>query len=303
MELSFIIVNWNTKELLLQCLDSIRETVADIGHEIWVVDNASIDGSVEAVQTYHPEAHLLLNEENRGFAAANNQAFSRMAGRYAILLNSDARLTAGAARTLYDYMEGHRDVGMACGQLLNADGTLQRSVANFPSWVTLLGNETLLNLLFPGRYPGKRRVARHPIEVESGIGACLILRKTAIDQIGGFDEGYFFFFEETDYARRMWKNGWKVVFVPQARIVHEQGKSVGTRADGRILFYRSRYRYLRKWHPSTHSLLGGFIVARLLANFLLSGVGVLLSAGCAPSLRNKTVVYGKLLLWHLMGCP
>ncbi|WP_035256161.1 glycosyltransferase family 2 protein [Desulfatirhabdium butyrativorans] len=303
MELSFIIVNWNTKALLLQCLDSIRETVVDIGYEIWVVDNASTDGSAEAVQAHDPGVHLLRNEVNLGFAAANNQAFSRMAGRYAILLNSDARLTPGAARILYDYMEGHPDAGMACGQLLNADGSLQRSVANFPSWVTLLGNETLLNLLLPRRYPGKRRVLGHPIEVESGIGACLILRKAAIDQIGGFDEGYFFFFEETDYAKRMWENGWKVMFVPQARIVHEQGKSVGTRADGRMLFYRSRYRYLRKWHPSTHSLLGVLIVARLLANFLLSGAGVLLTAGCVPSVRVKTAVYGKLLLWHLMGCP
>lgn len=303
MEISFIIVNWNTKALLLQCLDSIRETAAGIAHEIWVVDNASTDGSIEALQVHYPEVHLVRNEVNLGFAAANNQAFFRMAGRYAILLNSDARLLHGAARALYDYMEGHPDVGMACGQLLNPDGSLQRSVANFPSWITLLGNETVLNLLFPKRYPGKRRVSPDPVEVESGIGACLILRKEAIDRIGGFDEGYFFFFEETDYARRMWANGWKVVFVPQARIVHEQGKSVGARADGRILFYRSRHRYLRKWHPLAYPVLGGIVVVRLVVNFLLSGAGTLLTAGCMPSLRNRTLVYGKLIGWYLRGCP
>ncbi len=300
-DLSVIIVNWNTQSLLLRCLESIRETIVDLRYEILVVDNASTDGSVDAVRERFPDVRLICNERNFGFARANNQAFGRMQGRYALLINSDARLLPGAARALFDHLETHADVGMACGRLLNPDGTPQRSVAPFPSWLTLITNETLLNVLFPSRYPGKRRIPDRPMEVASAIGACLLIRKTAIDQIGGFDEGYFFFFEETDLARRMWENGWKVVWVPQAAIVHEQGKSVGSRADGRILFYRSRYRYLRKWHPGTYPILAAIVVLRLLVNFLLSGAGVLLTAGCISDLRNKTIVYGKLIGWHLWG--
>jgi len=300
-DLSVIIVNWNTRALLISCIESIHKTVVDLRYEILVVDNASTDDSVEVVRNRFPDVRLICNERNLGFAAANNQAFDHMQGRYALLINSDARLLPGAARALFDHLETHADVGMVCGRLLHPDGTPQRSVAPFPSWLTLITNETLLNVLFPRRYPGKRRIPDRPIEVASAIGACLLIRKTAIDQIGGFDEGYFFFFEETDLARRMWENGWKVVWVPQATIVHEQGKSVGNRADGRILFYRSRYRYLRKWHPWTYPILSSLVVLRLIVNFLLSCAGVLLTAGCVKSLRNKTIVYGKLLAWHLDG--
>ncbi|MBU2227195.1 MAG: glycosyltransferase family 2 protein, partial [Proteobacteria bacterium] len=198
MDLSIIIVNWNTRDLLRDCLESIEATARDLYHEIIVVDNASTDGSVEMLRERFPRVKVIENPENRGFGAANNQAMRIMAGRYALLLNSDTRLTENAVQKLFSFLESRPDAAMACGQLLNADGSRQDSVAAFPSLLTLLTNTPLLEVLFPRRFPSKRRDYPGPIEVDSAIGACMMVRKSAIDEVGMFDERYFFFFEETD---------------------------------------------------------------------------------------------------------
>jgi GT2 family glycosyltransferase len=133
MDLSVIIVNWNTEGLLRDCLRSVYETIEGLAFEVIVVDNASGDGSVAMLKVEFPQVRRIENYENRGFAAANNQAFRAMAGRYALLLNSDAVLTEGAVRELFVFMEDHPEAVMACGQLLNADGSKQTSVARFPT--------------------------------------------------------------------------------------------------------------------------------------------------------------------------
>lgn len=303
MDISIIIVNWNTRDLLLNCIRSVYATVQQISFEIWVVDNGSTDGSQAALKSAYPQVHLIENNTNRGFAAANNQAMKRMTGRYALLLNSDAALTDGAARELLAFMESTPTAGMACGQLLNLDGSLQNSIANFPTLLTLISNETLLRILLPRRFPSKRRHYPGPIPVESGIGACLMIRKSAMDAVGIFDESYFFFFEETDWAYRMHQAGWRIYFVPTARIVHAQGKSAGNSVASRILFYRSRYIYLKKWHPRCFFLMTAILFIRLLVNALLSSIGVMLTLGLARNLLNKTIVYLQLIAWHLKGCP
>jgi GT2 family glycosyltransferase len=303
MDISVIIVNWNTRDLLLNCIRSVFATIQGITFEIWVVDNGSTDGSQKAVKTSFPQVHLIENPTNRGFAAANNQALKRMAGRYALLLNSDAALTDGAVQKLLAFMESTPNAGMACGQLLNLDGTLQNSIANFPTLLTLISNETLLRILFPEKFPSKRRTYHGPIPVESGIGACLMIRKTAMDTVGMFDENFFFFFEETDWAYRMKQANWQIFFVPAARIIHAQGKSAGNSVASRILFYRSRYIYLKKWHPKSGFLMTAILFLRLLINASLSFMGSVLTLGLAPRLLNKTVVYFQLIAWHVKGCP
>ncbi|MBW2067165.1 MAG: glycosyltransferase family 2 protein, partial [Deltaproteobacteria bacterium] len=254
LDISFVIVNWNTKELLLECVASIFQTVEDLAFEVWVVDNASTDGSVQAVKDLYPEVNVIENAENLGFAAANNIAFKRVKGRYILLLNTDTKLKESAAGHLYEFMESNPVAGLACGQLLNPDGSKQNSIANFPSLLSLLSNETLLRVLMPGKFPSKRKRYENPIEVDSCIGACLIVRKKALDQVGPFDERYFFFFEETDLAYRMKRAGWKIYFVPCAEIYHAQGKTVGQGLDSRMRFYTSRYAYFRKWFPRSYPL-------------------------------------------------
>jgi len=304
MELSVIIVNWNTRDLLRRCLESIAAAVTGIAHEIIVVDNASSDGSGVMVKERFPAVHLIENPENRGFGAANNQALRIMAGKYALLLNSDAMLTENAVSELIASLERRPDAAMACGQLLNADGSRQNSIAAFPTLLTLTANMPLLECLFPRRFPGKRQMYSEPVEVDSGIGACLLVRKRAIDEVGMFDERYFFFFEETDWAFRMRRARWKVLHVPTAFIYHLQGQSIGRDVRSRIEFYRSRYQFFRKWRGDLYYLsVRVAILARLVVNWLLSSLGVLLTLGLQRGLCDKWAVYGNLLLWHMKGCP
>ena len=304
MDLSVIIVNWNTDALLRNCMRSVYGTIEGLAFEAIVVDNASADGSVAMLKVEFPQVRRIENYDNRGFAAANNQAFRAMTGRYALLLNSDTVLTEGGVPELFAFMEEHPEAVMACGQLLNADGSKQNSIARFPTLPSLLVNMPLLETLFPDRYPSKRQDYRHPIEVDSCIGACLIVRKSAIDGVGGFDERYFFFFEETDWARTMRQAGGKIYHVPTARIYHLQGKSVGTSVRSRMHFYRSRYLYFMKWESPARSLLAAvLVVMRLVVNWVLTGAGVVLTLGLNPGLREKGKLYSQLIVWHLKGCP
>jgi GT2 family glycosyltransferase len=303
LDLSIIIINWNTRELLLECLATIYLTITGVTFEIWLVDNGSSDGSVEAVRRKYTNIHIIQNTKNLGFAAANNLAFKKMMGRYALLLNTDTALTDGAVSELYNFMEKTPTASIACGQLLNPDGSKQNSIANFPALSTLLTNETLMRILFPKKFPSKRKKYTSPVEVDSCIGACMIVRKKAMDEVGYLDERYFFFFEETDWALRMKRAGWKIYFVPQARIFHAQGKSVGQNIKSRILFYRSRYLYFKKWRPGIYPLIQGVVFLRLLINTLFTLVGVMLTLNLNPNLKNKLSTYTQLIIWHLKGCP
>jgi GT2 family glycosyltransferase len=303
LDISVIVVSFNTRALVLDCLTSVFDTIKDISFEAWLVDNNSTDGTVGAVRKAYPDVVIIENEENLGFAAANNQALRQMNGRYALLLNSDTVLTKGAVRQLYKFMEYTPEVGMACGQLLNQDGSKQNSIASFPSLFTLLANETALRILMPDRFPSKRRDYASPIEVDSGIGACLMVRKEAIDDIGFFDERYFFFFEETDWAYRMKRNKWAVYFIPSARIYHAQGKTVGSGVNSRIMFYRSRYLFFKKWHRYSYPLFCSIVFLRLLVNAVLSFIGLLFTLGFKESIRRKLIIYARLVIWHLKGCP
>jgi GT2 family glycosyltransferase len=288
---------------LLNCLASVFETVKEISFEVWLVDNASIDGSVEAAKRAFPEIQIIENRENLGFAAANNLALQQMNGRYALLLNTDTALKGDAVKKIYRFMEDHSEIGMACGQLLNEDGSKQNTMANFPSLLSLFCNETVLRIFLPKRFPSKRREYQTPIEIESCVGACMLVRKEAMDDIGLFDEAYFFFFEETDWAYRMKEAGWKIFFVPEAHIYHAQGKSVGESVNARIMFYRSRYVFFRKWRPRIFYLICCVIFVRLIINTLMALLAVLLTAGLHNQIKKKSIIYIQLIIWHLKGCP
>ncbi len=298
-DVSVIVVNWNTGELLKNCLASLRGTRGGPTCEIIVVDNASTDGSVAMLRECFPAARVIVNETNRGFGAANNQAFAVMRGRYALLLNTDAVVTEDAVRELFSFMESRPDAAMACGQLLNRDGTKQNSIAAFPTLFTLLFNMPVLEYLFPRRYPGKRYDYDRPLAVDSGVGACLLVRRQAMDEVGWFDERYFFFMEETDWAYRMRRQGWKIYHVPSARIYHLQGQSIGPGVRSRIEFYRSRYQFFRKWHGLPYyALIRITIFLRLLVNWFFTSLAVIFTLGLSRRIRSKLHVYSSLILWH-----
>ena len=300
VDLSFILVNWNTKELVLGALRSIFSTVGGYTFEVLVVDNGSEDGSPEAIKEAFPQTYLIINEENFGFARAINQALTQATGRYLFFLNSDARLKEGAVEILVTFMEDNPDVGIAGGQLINEDGTRQNSIAPFPSLATELLNKRLLRMLFPRRYPGKERDYSSPIDVESLVGACIIVRRQAVEEVGGLDEGYFFFLEETDWCLRMRDKGWRICFVPQAQILHLQGASVAkAKTEAKIEFYRSRYLFFEKHRGRTRTvLLKSGLILRLFGEIV--GNSFLI---WKRRYRKRCTTCCRLLLWHLKFCP
>ena len=300
-DLSIIIVNRNTKELLLDCIGSVYATVPPLSFEIMLVDNASSDGSVEALRRAFPDVGIMSNERNLGFAKANNLAVRQAHGRYVALLNTDAVLTPLSIATIVDFMDRNPKAAICGGQLLNADGTMQNSIANIPTLATELLNKSLLRRLFPRRYPGKESRFDHPVEVESIIGACMVVAKKAIDMVGLLDESYFFFFEETDWCMLMKKNGWSVFFHPQAHIFHLQGRTAKKNiVAARIEYWKSRYIFFRKHYSSViWVLLATCLIVKLFVSLLVQLVACPVSRGA----RTRLGINTRLLFWHLLGCP
>ncbi|KUG24149.1 glycosyl transferase, family 2 [hydrocarbon metagenome] len=299
IDVSVIITNWNVKNLLRNCLNSLYKTVSDLVYEVIVVDNASSDGSVAMLEKEFPSVIRIANTENKGFGAANNQALAIMKGKYALLLSTDTVLTPEAVNKLWNFCEANDRAAIACGQLLNADGTKQNSIASFPSILTLVTNTSLLEFLLPRRFPSKRYKHTSPIEADSAIGACMMIRKKALDETGFFDERYFFFFEETDLAYSLRLKGWKVYHVPDAFIYHLQGQSIGHNIRSRIEFYRSRYKFFKKWHGLLYCYLANSLIFfRLLVNGVSNFIFVVLTLGLNKKLRYKLIMYSKLIFWH-----
>lgn len=249
--LSIIIVNWNTRDLLAQCLHSIYDTTGHLSLEIIVVDNASTDGSQEMVRQQFPHVCLIANLENVGFARANNQAMSVSNGRYMLLLNSDALLSANAVQTMIDLAEAKPQAGIVGAQLLNPDGSFQASHAPFPN----LGQEFLilsgLGRMFYGRwYPSRGpEEDKGPQMVDYVGGACLLVRRETVEEVGGLDEGYFMYAEEVDWCYTMREKGWQVWYQPAAKVIHLGGGSSRNRRTQREAdLYRSRVRFFRKYY-------------------------------------------------------
>ncbi len=307
MILSFIIVNWNTRQLLLDCIRSIYATVTALTHQIYVVDNGSQDDSVKAVREQFPQVLVIENRENRGFAAAVNQALENniTTNRYSILLNTDTLLQKDAISVMYSFMEYHKDAGIVGAQLQKPDGTRQHSYDNHPTLATELFNKSLLRWLFPGKYPSKKMRTTQPVEVESVIGACVMVRNAAIDAVGTLDEDYFFFLEETDWCYRMHKAGWKVYHIPDARVVHLGGQSKKMAPwQSQVEYCRSLYTFFRKNRSAfSYIMLRIFYLVKICLNLVTNLVGNTFVFFLNKKLRYRLSIYYKLLLWHLFLCP
>ncbi len=305
MDLSVVIVSWNTKEYLLPCLASIFGKEQRVGSEVILVDNGSYDESGSEVKKAFPSVRIIQNQENLGFSKAVNQGLQKASGKYVLLLNPDTHVKDGALERLVLFMDAHSDVGVAGAQLLNSDGSKQSSIANFPSLATELFNKSLLRRLFPKRFPGKERDYSEPVQVDSVIGACMAVRREAIERVGLLDEDYFLFLEETDWCYRMKKAGWKIYHVPQAEVYHFQGKSAeAEKKKAKVEYYRSRYHFFKKNRGSLQwtILLSGLMI-RLFFELLTMTAACVITLFAVKGWRRKLSIYAYLFWWHLRLCP
>jgi hypothetical protein len=248
--ISIIIVSWNTIRFLEDCLASIMANPPASPFEIWVVDNASTDESPRMVREKFPQVHLVENRENVGFARGNNQAIQQCTGNYILLLNPDTLVESGALQVLIDFLDKHPEAGAAGTRILKPDGSLQ--ISSHPR-VTL--TRELWRLLYLdalssyAMYPLAKWETNQPQEVDVVAGACLLLRKDVLEQVGFLDEDYFMYSEEVDLCYRIQHAGWRIYWVPQAVVVHFGGQSTQQVPTEMFLhLYHSNIKYFRKHH-------------------------------------------------------
>jgi hypothetical protein len=253
-QLSIIIVSWNVRALLRRALTSCRASWGNHpGLEMIVVDNVSTDGTVEMLREEFPQVTVVVNEENRGFTGGNNDGIDRARGSYLLLLNPDTEVLEDALPRMVAYLDQHRDVGMVGPQLRNPDGSVQSSRRRFPTLPVLFFESTWLQGLLPRRtlehYYVEDRSPETAHAVDWITGAAMLTRRAVVNEVGGMDETFFMYSEELDWCRRIHAAGWEIHYVPDAQVVHHEGKSSEQVVPARhIYFQSSKVHYARKYH-------------------------------------------------------
>lgn len=253
MELSIIIVNWNSKDYLQQCIASILHSKSEIKFEIVVIDGGSFDGSGEMLRQCYPQVKFIQSDKNLGFAKANNVAFKASSGRLVLFLNPDTKVVVPAIDILFDQMQKLSGAGAIGCKLLNADGSIQTScIQSFPTILNQLLDSNFLRALFPkSRLWGMASlfgVTNGPTEVEVLSGACIMMRRSLFEQIGLFSEDYFMYAEDSDLCYKVRCAGYKNYFIPYATIFHFGGGSTEKApSDFSVVMMReSVWRMMRK---------------------------------------------------------
>ena len=273
---SVVIVNWNAREFLKPCLDSVMAARDGLSLEIWVVDNASRDGSVTMLRECYPQVKVIANDENRGFAAANNQALARVRGKYAILLNPDTEIPGGTLEHMVRFLDDHPRVGIVGPRLQVLSGKIQGGAAGYePSPWTVFNYSFFLYKLSPRLFRGlwlaqRQYLEDKPLQVDWVSGAALMVRMSAVREVGLMNEDYFMYAEDVDWCRQMRLSGWQVYCLPALHVIHHIGRS--TRQRGPEFFavnVLSLDRYYRSLYaPVVVRLLhlfgtGGFLLRTL----------------------------------------
>jgi N-acetylglucosaminyl-diphospho-decaprenol L-rhamnosyltransferase len=252
VKLSILVVAWNVRKQLTDCLRSIERYPPAAAFEVIVVDNDSVDGTAEAVRGDFPWVTVLANEQNCGFAAANNRAVAHAQGEYLLLLNPDTLVHPGGLDVLCEFLDRNGDVAVCGPRLLNENGTIQPSVRGVPSFRAVFYRYTIFRHVFLFRrqhrewlrsgFPYDRQA-----DADQLMGAALMLRRAALNQVGLLDERFFLYYEEVDLCHRLRRAGWRAVFVPDATITHLGGQSSRqVPVAARIMMLESLLGYFRK---------------------------------------------------------
>lgn len=258
-DLSIIVVSYNVAGHLARCLDSVFRSLqgSSLTFEVLVVDNCSSDGSAEMVQARFPQVCLIQNQANKGFASATNQGLAQSRGRHIFLLNPDTEVLGDAPARLVAFLESRPEAGMATGQLLNPDGTLQHGAFRFPTlWMSFFDFFPIHHRLgssgLNGRYPLDGTA---PFDIDHPLGASMLVKREVVDRVGPMDESFFIYCEEIDWCIRIKKACWHIFCVPQARIIHYGGQSAQQSAPAmfvelhksRLLLFRKHYSPFFRW--------------------------------------------------------
>jgi len=275
IDLSIIIVNWNTKLMLAHCLRSVKDNLQDLQIETLVVDNGSTDGSTGMLRKDFPEVFLIENRENAGFAKASNQAIRLSQGTYILLLNSDAILQPDSVQKMIHVMGADRSIGIVGAGLVYPDGRSQASHGPLPNfWIEVRGLFGLDKL--------HSEKVDHQVYKETGwvSGACMLIRRSLLDQIGLLDEAFFMFNEEIDLCYRSHKVGTKVVYVQSAIVIHSEGGSTGQSVQRIMRLYSGKLLYFYKhFGPNAERRLKRMMVIATISKGLIYRMLRLLSLG------------------------
>ncbi len=266
--LSIIIVNYNVRDFLMHALESIQRAVVTIPHEIFIVDNASVDGSVEMVKNRFPDVNLIENQINKGFAAANNQAMKASSGEFIVLINPDTVVQEDTFSRLIEFMEKNPDAGAATCKILNPDGSFSvDSRHSIPTPMTAFWKQIGFSRLFPKSkifagynltYLDENEI--YPVDAISG--SFMFIRRAAFEKVGYLDEDYFMYCEDVDYCYRITRSGWKVYYAPVSDIIHYKGESTKkNNLDYVLNFNKSLYLFYKKhFHKKYFSLFAWIIL-------------------------------------------
>jgi GT2 family glycosyltransferase len=302
LDISIIIISWNTHDLLLNCLTSLIGHTTSSRYEIFVVDNASSDGSAAMVYENFPQVHIIENLENVGFARANNQAIIQATGRYILFLNSDTVLKPYALDELVTFMDEHPEAGAAGARLRNPDGTLQSSCYPRPTLIRESMRMFHLDKIWPnGSYHMAEWEQDMPREVDVLQGACVILRMKALEKTGLLDERFFFYSEDVDLCFRLQKAGYHLCWVPKAEVIHYGGQSSQLAADETFLsLYQCKLLYMRKHYGRLSSLVYKLILLIASLSRVLLAPFTLIEH---PSLRQRHLTLAVRYLRLLVSLP
>jgi len=313
IKLSVCIVNWNTKDLLRNCLHSLFKNVGIKNFEVLVVDNNSQDSSVNMIQREFPNVKLIINKQNVGYAKANNQMLKIAQGEYALLLNSDTIVLDNSIPTLINFMDNHPQAG-ACGpRLLNEDLTFQRSFMKFPTLLYELKYHLKyhfppFNKMFKYLVNYKQVVDRQakinsPIEVDAIPGACFLIRMKTYKDVGPMGEDYFLYSEENDWCWRMKQKGWKIYYVPSAAIIHLGGQSTKKAGDMVKIynFYLSRYIFFKKYKNKSCIVLRALHIFFFTWFFISQKIICFFKKSKVSILKSRILLYKKLIVLFLKG--
>ncbi len=252
-------------------MQSLLVELDGVESEVFLVDNDSADGSAAMVANEFPSVRLIANNSNRGFAAANNQALALSTGDFVMLLNPDTVVHEGAIKTLLTFMRAHPRAGIVAPQLLESSGAVQRSCRQFPTFLGMLYELLGFSKLFPDKAIFRQYKMldwNHDDErqVDQPEGACLLLRRQVIDEVGVLDEGFFMLFEEVDWCYRIKEKGWQIWFTPSAKVTHHYGQSIKqVKAKMILSSHRGLYRFWRKHYRGNRWYLDGFAYVGLMA--------------------------------------